>query len=563
MSTAITLAYDPEGTNPDNRRENEQHVVSPPTKIDDQSVIIPRLAPFHANSTFKVFVGTAENKTPLQYNVDYQFVYRHQAASKATGHDIYGGILLTNRSFNGNVWLTYQSIGGALTLDDLSIVERFSRAIHNVMWISWDQIVGLPSAWPVADHPVDGLQLYGLEHIGDGLSRIAAAIGAKNSGVGAEPIANAHIQSQTAHVPAQVGLNNLNNWAVATANDYVVGTNNAYATAYGVKNYLDSRLANMSVGALENRIDEQDLTIGNIQQQVGTHATSLNQMGNAITTAEGKVANMETNVLQQNTAIQNLTDAVGEVITDVSNNKAAVASHTTRLNAQDNANAAFTTADEAFRSELDILNARAALNGIKGKVPNGTHAILLAPAAELSFVIVAHGGTGGIATTDPLLYHPNTERASDARVYLCTNVDDGAILDDPLLLVSAKSGGNGQPTIDATYGAGGIGGVVFAATHAVLKDVSKSDGMAGAAGTVDDANASVGGTGYQVSGVTYGAGEGGSVLSGTGTGGAGGSGAWAEFKVKNETTHWLKLLVISSLMPDDRVGDYAGLVKIT
>lgn len=564
MSTAIELAYDPDGTNPDNRRENEQHVVSPPTKINDQSVIIPRLAPFHADPTlFKVYVGTAENKTPLSVGVDYHYVYRHHAASNATGRDIYGGILLTNRSFNGNIWLTYQSIGGPLVLDDVSIVERFSRAFHNVMYVSWEQFTGLPSAWPVADHPVDGLMLYGLEQVGAELNSIAAAINAKNSGVGAEPIANAHIISQSAHTPAQVGLNNLNNWATGTANDYVVGTNNAYATPLGVKTYLDARLANLSVTALEDRMDAMDLTLGNINQQLSTHANTFTQMADAIQTAERKVADVETTVTQQNTAIQNLTDAVGAATTDIANNKVAVNDHTVRLNAQDQTNATLVANDATHRSELDILNARAALSNIKGTIPDGTHTLILSPNSEMAFTMVGHGGQGSIATTDPLKYHPNNERPGSAFIFICTNVDDGTKLATPELLVNVMAGRSGQPTIDSTFGDGGQGGMVTVNTHAIVKDVTKSNGMAGANGTVDDSGASVGGTGHLVSGVTYGAGAGGEPLAGTGTGGAGGSGGWVEFKLKNESAYWLSILLVTSLSPVSHVGDNAGLVKIT
>ena len=330
MSTAIVLPYDPEGTNPENRRENEQHVVSPPAAITDMSVIIPRLAPFHAASMV-VSIGTAENRQPLTAGVDYQFVYRHHSATKATGMDVYGGILFTNRAFNGNVWLDYQSIGGVLTLDDLTIVERFSRSIHNVMWASWEQFTGLPSAWPVADHPVDGAMLYNLDMVGNAIVRVAAAIEAKNSGAGSEPIANEHIVAPIAHTPSQVGLSNLNNWNPATANDFNVGTNNAYATAFGVKAYLDSRLSNLAVGALEDRIDELETDVGQHGISIGQIIQTQTNIANEFDDVKDDMADTQLLVGQQNIAIQNVTDAVGGLSADVAQNTTKIGQHTTTI----------------------------------------------------------------------------------------------------------------------------------------------------------------------------------------------------------------------------------------
>ncbi len=565
MSTAIVLPYDPEGTNPECRRENEQHVVSPPAQIKDQSVIVPRLAPFHANETMVVSVGTAENKVPLTHGVDYQFVYRHHAASKATGTDIYGGILFTSRAFNGNVWLDYQSIGGMLTLDDLTIVERFSRSIHNVMWASWEQFVGLPSAWPIADHAVDGMQLFGMEQLGASMDRVAAAINAKNSGAGSEPIANAHITATNAHTPSQVGLANINNWPVATANDFNVGTNNAYATAYGVKTYLDSRLSGLAVGELANRITavedkqgEDTLVLNAVQQ-------ALTNMGNSFNDIEQDMESVNILVNQQNIAIQNVTDATGALSSDVAANTTKVGQHTAQISTANTKIGQLEAKDTAFEGAISGLEAANNVRNPLGVVPNGTHIIMLAPNAQLNVAMVAYGGKGGNVVDDLVQFHQPRSHIGQAKIYLCTDIADGTTLTEPLTLVNVKAGGDGHYTLASStnFGGGGVKGTATVAVHAILKDVTSGDGAVGGDGTSDGAVVPVGGIGYAVGGVTYGVGSDGEADVAVGSAGAGGSGGWAEFKLKNESTHNLKLILVTDVSPDDRTGTNAGIVKIT
>lgn len=565
MSTAIVLPYDPEGTNPDNHRENEQHVVSPPAKITDMSVIIPRLAPFHANETMIVSVGTAENKHPLTAGVDYKFVYRHHAASKAAGVDIYGGILFTSRSFNGNIWLDYQSIGGVLTLDDLTIVERFSRSINNVMWASWEQFVGLPSAWPIADHPVDGALLYGLDSLGVAIGNVAAALNAKNSGSGSEPIATAHITANIAHTPAQVGLGNLNNWTSASANDFNVGTNNAYATAFGVKTYLDSRITAMDLPALRARVDAVEEAVGTNQQAISTVTTALTNMGNAIAAVEEDMISAELLIVQQNLAIQNVTEATGALSGDVAANTGAIQTHTNQINTANTKVAAIEGVNSTQQTAIDGLISYNTARNPMGKIPNGTHLIMLAPTEQLDIAMVGYGGMHGKVVDDLIDYFQPRQHIGQAKLYLCTDVATGSQLDEFIVLASVSAGQDGKYSLSssATFGWGGTKGTAIVTPHAIMKNVTSNEGVDGGDGSSDDVAIPAGGIGHAVGGVTYGVGDDGVVEVGIGSAGAGASGGWAEFTLHNESSFQLKLILVTDVRPDDRTGTASGIVSIT
>ena len=546
MSTAIVLPYDPEGTNPENRRENEQHVVSPPAAITDMSVIIPRLAPFHAASMV-VSIGTAENRQPLTAGVDYQFVYRHHSATKATGMDVYGGILFTNRAFNGNVWLDYQSIGGVLTLDDLTIVERFSRSIHNVMWASWEQFTGLPSAWPVADHPVDGAMLYNLDMVGNAIVRVAAAIEAKNSGAGSEPIANEHIVAPIAHVPSQVGLSNLNNWNPATANDFNVGTNNAYATAFGVKTYLDSRLSNLAVGALEDRIDELETDVGQHGISIGQIIQTQTNIANEFDDVKDDMADTQLLVGQQNIAIQNVTDAVGGLSADVAQNTTKIGQHTTKIGQHTTSISQNTAKIGLVEDDVEALAVVMDARNPTGRVPDGTHVIMLEPTKVLNLTMVANGGFGGKVVDDLLDYVHRQPALNSAELWLCDNFTTGERLAEPLLLCQVIAGQSGEYTLSTSsrFGVDGIAGTAVAATNGLIETKTVTDGTAGGNGSVDEI-ATAGGPAHSSG---FGAGKDGEVAAGVGTAGAGGSGGSVEMKLKNTSTHTLKLILVSSVQP--------------
>lgn len=547
MSTAIVLPYDPEGTNPENRRESEQHVVSPPASINDFSVVIPRLAPFHANETLVVSIGTAENKQPLTLGVDYKFVYRHHSATKATGMDIYGGILFTNRKFNGNIWIDYQSIGGALTLDDLSIVERFSRAAHNVMWVAWEQFTGLPTAWPVAQHPVDGAMVYNLNNVGDALVRVAAAIEAKNSGAGSEPIANAHIAAVVAHSASQVGLGNVNNWSPATANDFNVGTNNSYATAFGVKTYLDGRLAALSIGSIDARLRGVEDAITLHGQSIGQITQTQTTIGQAFEVVKGDVDTVELLVAQQNLAIGNITDAVGGLSSDVASNTTRIGQNATAISTNATAiaqNASKVTAVEGGLSAAnDAINAR----NPSGRLPDGTHVFMLAPTKILNLTMVANGGGGGKVVDDLIDFVHRQQRSNYAEVWLCNDFTTGAALTEPLLLGRVTSGQDGEYTLStsARFGVGGIAGTVVVNPNGLIETNTPAAGINGADGSVDEVEPAGGAA--HASG--FGAGKNGEVAVGVGSAGAGASGGGLLMKLNNTTSHTLKLILVSNVQP--------------
>lgn len=364
MPNPIVLPYDPTGQAIANKIPDEQHLVTPPTKVTDASVVIPKVAPFFKNNLV-VKVGTPGNLTPLTIDIDYQLVYRHISLSHATGLDVYGGILFKNRNFSGSVWLEYQAVGEPFSLNDTSIVERFSRSLNNVMYVSFEQFAGLPSAWPSSEHPVDGENVTNMANVSNSIDGLAAAVNAQNSSSGAEPIAQAHLIASIAHTPAQVGLGNLNNWPIATANDYTTGSNSTYCNAFGVKNYVTNTILSLGIVALTTRVGNLETGLNANTGLIDSLTTQANAFGTAITNIENDIDDLDTRTSTNTTALNNLSALISDQATDYSN-----------LLTQCNTNS---TNIATLLSELDALDAR--VEDLEAGPPAPT-------VAELSTVVV-------------------------------------------------------------------------------------------------------------------------------------------------------------------------------
>lgn len=318
MPNPIVLPYDPTGQAVTNKIPDEQQLVTPPTKVTDASVVVPKVGPFFKNG-MTVKVGTPGNLTSLTLDVDYQLVYRHITLSHATGLDVYGGILFKNRNFTGSVWIDYQAIGEPFSLPDQSIVERFSRSLNNVMYVSFEQFAGLPSAWPSSEHPIDGENVTNMQNVSGSIDNVAAAINAQNSSSGAEPIAQAHIGAAIAHTPSQIGLGNLNNWPVASANDYTSGANSAYCNPFGVKNYVTTVMLSLGITALTTRVGNLETGLNSHTALIDSLTTQSTAFGTAITNIEHDVDDLDTRVNTNTTALNNLSALITDQATDYSN----------------------------------------------------------------------------------------------------------------------------------------------------------------------------------------------------------------------------------------------------
>lgn len=220
MSTPpYSLPYDQEGILPSNLFANEIHNVSPPADPLKASFIVPRGAPFF-HTGLVVKTGPAPTDPTLTEGVDYQLTHKFVEASQYLSKPIYGSINFVDRNYTGTVYITYQSLGGAYTLADYSIVEALTRSLYNLRTVTWTQIVGLPAAFPPLPHPHDTADLTGMADVVVAIQALVTAINANGANIGSLSAAFAnHLTQLGSHSKAQVGLSNVPNWGEATQAD--------------------------------------------------------------------------------------------------------------------------------------------------------------------------------------------------------------------------------------------------------------------------------------------------------------------------------------------------------
>jgi hypothetical protein len=174
MSTVV-FPFDPTGSNPANRVSNEQQVV---TSVNgrDYHFIVPRMAPFFAESLQLTFRNPDGSIRPMVEGVDYYFTHHFISASRACAKPIYGSITFLNNQMSGVATLTYQTLGGIWTLDDNEIAQILANQINNPRTTAWEQITNMPIMFPVIDHEWNLVDMVGMSAVVEGIDRVTDAI---------------------------------------------------------------------------------------------------------------------------------------------------------------------------------------------------------------------------------------------------------------------------------------------------------------------------------------------------------------------------------------------------
>lgn len=231
MPAPFTYQYDPLGTNVANRITAELHAVSPPASLDNANFIVPLAAPFF-QSSLRVRTGPNPNSPLLNEGTDYILTHKFVEASQSLGLQVYGSIMFTDRAYAGNVWVTYQTLGGPYTLNDVGIVTTLTRSLYNIRLVFWTQITPLPAAFPPVQHPHDTADLTGMAEILAVLEQIKLAIisgGANLNSLSAT--LQQHLTGNGSHTKDQVGLSQLMNYRLATQEDVELLRTNCYMNA--------------------------------------------------------------------------------------------------------------------------------------------------------------------------------------------------------------------------------------------------------------------------------------------------------------------------------------------
>jgi hypothetical protein len=279
-----TYPFDPTGLSVANKIQNEQQII---TAVNgrDYHYIIPDFAPFFADGLVMTFKYPDGSTRTLTEGVDYYLSNEFISASRATAKPVYGSIEFLDTSLAGVVKLqSYQSLGGIWTLPNQAIAEILANELRNPRTTAWEQIVYLPSAFPVIDHEWNLTDMVGASEVVQELQNITDAI---TNSIGSQQNLQAHVTNfSNPHqvTKAQIGLGNVLNYGLATPSLAAAGADNTtymtpYLTAVAI-NALSASTANVTAHLQDynnpHHVTSAQVGLGNVQNYaVADAATAL------------------------------------------------------------------------------------------------------------------------------------------------------------------------------------------------------------------------------------------------------------------------------------------------
>ena len=276
----LLYPFDPTGTRLSNRIEGEQQIITPPD-FRDFYFIIPKVAPFFADSLEITFKGLDNENRTLIEGVDYYLSHWFLSASRACAKPIYGSISFLYKDLNGVVTLKYQTIGGVWTLDEAKISELLANVARNPRTTTWDTIVDMPIVFPVIDHEWDLVDMVGASDMVEAIDRIVDVLGRSGENAITEHIANKENPHEV--TKAQVGLGLVENYPIATVQQAQDGISNVvYMTSLRTKNAIDKQAGDLVNLHANNQANPHNVTaaqlgLGNVQNYVmATNAEAIN-----------------------------------------------------------------------------------------------------------------------------------------------------------------------------------------------------------------------------------------------------------------------------------------------
>lgn len=238
MELISLYPYDPTARATSNKIVNESITVIPPSQVTDYSYVVPRAAPFFAE-TLVVKDGKGVGARTLVENVDYWCVIDFLSASVGLTKRVSVGIALLNPSYSGTLYVSYQCLGGNYTMADYSVLEELIRERYIVKHVSYEQIINLPAGFSPEWHNHEIDDMVGMSSVVESLNGIKTATQGRNGSYGQiEKQIQDHMNSSAAHRPVDVGLGNVKNYTVGTLNDAKNGTINKYVTTDILKQYV-------------------------------------------------------------------------------------------------------------------------------------------------------------------------------------------------------------------------------------------------------------------------------------------------------------------------------------
>lgn len=281
-TTAYAYPFDPTGTAPSNKITNEVHTITV-VNFRDYLFVVPKMAPFFAEQLKLTFTDPQGNLLPFEEGKDYYLGHHFLAASRAIGKQVYGSISLLNRQQAGILRIDYQTLGGMWTYNEAYLLELMTNIISNPRITSWDSIVDLPATFPVINHEWDLIDMVGMSDVYNALLAVADALVDPDSGGSQLAIHVGNKNNPHLVTKAQVGLDKVKNYDIATPDEAVAGlSNTAYLTPALALALVMNRLNTGIASHADNQENPHHVTAAQInaysKDEINNILTQLDQI---------------------------------------------------------------------------------------------------------------------------------------------------------------------------------------------------------------------------------------------------------------------------------------------
>lgn len=229
IESTPTYAFDPTGKLAANLIVGEQQILTE-ANYRDFHFIVPKMAPYFAESLSISFRSITNEVRPLNEGVDYYCTHEFIGASRSTVKPVFGSISFLDLQLAGVVTLSYQTLGDVWVQEDTKIAEILADRLHNPRITAWESVVDMPYAFPPIDHAWDLTDLVGASEIVASLQKIEQAI-----------LVQATDSNNAALTPADVGLGNVDN-----THDLDKPISNAAAAELAKKEILANKATNFA-----------------------------------------------------------------------------------------------------------------------------------------------------------------------------------------------------------------------------------------------------------------------------------------------------------------------------
>lgn len=173
----ITIPFDPTGENPTNLFLNEVHTLTE-QNYRDYHYVVPKWAPFYAESIKLKVVLLDGTEKPLELGIDYHLTHKFITATKSIAKgDICGSITFLDNELAGVLYIEkYQSLGGLWVVSDEELLKIVSSTQKNPRVTSWEVVSGRPVHFPVINHEFDLINLKGTEQLIEAVDRLSLSV---------------------------------------------------------------------------------------------------------------------------------------------------------------------------------------------------------------------------------------------------------------------------------------------------------------------------------------------------------------------------------------------------